>query len=72
MWISKDEPLKSLFRYIEKFRDDDSEEDFELRTVFPIVTFYKSENRTLRELGLFPKWAMTMHYVEEEEVFVSD
>lgn len=67
--ISLDETMKSVFRYIEKNWDDESEKEFELWTVFPIYTFDKSENWTLRELGLYPKRALTMHYQEDPEVY---
>jgi hypothetical protein len=65
-----DEPLRSLFRYINKYRDDNSEEDYELRTVFPIVKYLNDESRTLRELGLYPKRALSMHYIEQEQIFI--
>lgn len=58
--------MKTVFWYLEKNLDqDEKDKEFELWTVFPIVTFWKSETRILSELGMFPWWALSMHYVEE-------
>jgi hypothetical protein len=64
--LSKTEPVKTLFKWIDKYRDDNSEQEFELHTVFPIIEFRRTDTRTLEELGLYPERALSMHYLEED------
>lgn len=72
MRIGWDEPLRTVFKYVDQHRDDNDSTDYELRTVFPIINFVRSETRTLRELGLFPKRALTMHVLEGDSSISSD
>ena len=60
--LSKFDSVKTLFEWIDKYRDDDSEREYELHTVFPITEIRRNEVRTLEELGLFPERALSMHY----------
>ena len=58
--IGRDEPISTIFTYVQKYRDDKEETDFELRTVFPIVAFRKSDTRTLRQMDLYPRRALEL------------
>ncbi|CAI2368578.1 unnamed protein product [Moneuplotes crassus] len=61
--LSKTEKVKAIFDLVDKYRDDNSEEEYELHTVFPITEFRRTDPRTLEELGLYPERALSMHYV---------
>jgi len=64
--LSKTDLAKSLFEWVDKYRDDNSEQEYELHTVFPIIEFRRTDVRNLEELGLFPERALSMHYIEDD------
>ena len=62
--LSRTEPIKTLFEWIDKYRDDESDKEYELHTVFPIVEIRRNDTRTLEDIGLFPARALSMHYID--------
>ena len=65
--LSKTDPVKKLFEWVDKFRDDNDDREYELHTVFPISEIRRTDTRSLGELGLYPERALSMHYVSEED-----
>lgn len=61
--LSKTDTVKSVFEWVDKYRDDGTDQEYELHTIFPITEFRRTDPRTLEELGLFPERALSMHYV---------
>ncbi len=59
--------MERIFEYIFKFRDNREVTDiqrFELKTIFPIVTYKPNDRRKLDEIGFFPKKALGLHLIE--------
>ena len=64
--LPKTELITSLFQWIDKHRDDNSEKEYELHTIFPIVEFRRTDTRTIEDLGLYPERALSMHYIFDD------
>ena len=39
MRIGRDEPVNILYKYVDKYRDDHSDDDYHLVTIFPQIPF---------------------------------
>lgn len=65
--LSRTDTIKSLFSWVDKYRDDKSKREYEFHTVFPITEFRRTDTRTLEDLGLYPERALTMHYIHNDE-----
>jgi hypothetical protein len=65
--LSRTDTFKTLFSWVDKYRDDKTDREYELHTIFPIVEYRRTDTRTLEDVGLYPERALTMQYINADE-----